>query len=86
MEYLVLGKAVVAPATPNLQEVLTDNVNALMFEPAKPGALEGTLTRLCTDTSLRQRLAQGAADTIDRLELTWVGNARRVTALVKAGA
>ncbi len=86
MEYLVLGKAVVAPATPNLQEVLTDNVNALMFEQAKPGALEGTLTRLCTDTSLRQRLAQGAADTIDRLELTWVGNARRVTALVKAGA
>jgi glycosyltransferase involved in cell wall biosynthesis len=86
MEYLVLGKAVVAPATPNLQEVLTDNVNALMFEPAHPGALEGALTRLCTDTALRQRLAQGAADTIDRLELTWIGNARRVTALVKAGA
>jgi glycosyltransferase involved in cell wall biosynthesis len=82
MEYLVLGKAVVAPATPNLLEVLTDNVNALMFEPAQPGALEGALTRLCTDTALRQRLAQGAADTIERLGLTWLNNARRVTALV----
>lgn len=86
MEYLVLGKAVVAPATPNLLEVLTDNVNALMFEQAQPGALEGALTRLCTDASLRHRLAQGAADTIDRMDLTWIGNARRVTALVEAGA
>lgn len=86
MEYLVLGKAVVAPATPNLLEVLTDNLNALMFEPTQPGALEGALTRLCTDAPLRQRLAQGAADTIDRLNLTWVGNARRVTALAEAGA
>ena len=85
MEYLVLGKAVVAPATPNLQEVLTDDINALMFEQALPGALESALTRICTDTSLRQRLAQGAADTIDRLDLTWIGNARRVTALVEAG-
>ena len=85
MEYLVLGKAVVAPATPNLQEVLTDDINALMFEQALPGALESALTRICTDTLLRQRLAQGAADTIDRLDLTWIGNARRVTALVEAG-
>ena len=82
---MVLGKAVVAPATPNLQEVLTDDVNALMFEQALPGALESALTRICTDTLLRQRLAQGAADTIDRLDLTWIGNARRVTALVEAG-
>lgn len=86
MEYLVLGKAVVAPATPNLQEVLTDNVNALMFDPAQPGALEGALTRLSSDASLRQRLAQGAANTIDRLELTWAGNARRVIALAESGA
>ncbi|EKD97223.1 MAG: Glycosyl transferase group 1 [uncultured bacterium] len=66
--------------------MLTDNVNALMFDQAQPGALEGALTRLCSDTSLRQRLAQGAANTIDRLELTWIGNARRVIARVESGA
>ncbi len=84
MEYLVLGKAVVAPATPNLLELLTDGVNALMFEQARPGALESALSRLCTDVPLRQRLGRGAADTIDRLDLTWVGNARRVAALIGA--
>lgn len=84
MEYLVLGKAVIAPATPNLQEVLTDGVNALLFDEAQSGALEDVLQRLCSDSVLRERLAQGAADTIDRLELTWLGNARRALSLVQA--
>jgi glycosyltransferase involved in cell wall biosynthesis len=84
MEYLALGKATVAPAVPNLQEVLTDGVNALLFQEGVPGALEAALTRLCEDDALRQRLAQGAHDTIDRLELTWRGNACRVVAMVQA--
>ena len=83
MEYLVLGKAVVAPATPNLQEVLTHELNALLFDEAEAGALERTLGRLCHDTALRERLARGAADTIDRLGLTWLGNARKAMALLE---
>lgn len=81
MEYLVLGKAIVAPATPNLQEVLADGINALLFQETREGALEETLSRLCGDTALRNHLAQGAHDTIDRLNLTWLGNARRVVGL-----
>lgn len=83
MEYLVLAKAVIAPATPNLQEILTDGVNALLFDEARSGALEQALQQVCSDEPLRHRLAQGAADTIDRLELTWQGNARRVIGLVE---
>ena len=86
MEYLALGKAVVAPATPNLLEVLTHDLNALMFDEAGQGALEAALTRVCTDAPLRERLADGAARTIDRLDLTWLGNARRVAGLVEAAA
>lgn len=82
MEYLVLGKAVVAPATPNLQEVLTDGVNALLFNEAEAGALEKALDRLSRDGALRNRLAQAAADTVDRLDLTWQGNARKALSLV----
>ena len=33
-----------------------------------------------------ERLADGAARTIDRLDLTWLGNARRVAGLVEAAA
>ncbi|MCW5652270.1 glycosyltransferase family 4 protein [Hydrogenophaga sp.] len=86
MEYLVLGKAIVAPGTRNLREVLTHDVNALLFEESNPAGLEQVLTRLCADAALRARLAQGAADTIDRLNLTWVGNARRVVELARAAA
>ena len=84
MEYLVLGKAVVAPNTPNLLEILTHQTNALLFDDAQPGTMEAALTRLCTDATLRARLAQGAFETIDRLNLTWVGNAQRVVSLAKA--
>lgn len=84
MEYLALGKAVVAPATPNLMEVLTHGLNALLFEEQGRGALEAALTRVCRDAELRERLGEGSANTIDRLELTWTGNARRAVALAQA--
>ncbi|MGE5384597.1 MAG: glycosyltransferase family 4 protein [Betaproteobacteria bacterium] len=83
MEYLVLGKAILAPSTPNLREVLVDGNNALLFEDGVPGALEAALARLCADSELRQRLAEGARATIARLDLTWTGNARRVIALAE---
>lgn len=81
MEYLVMGKAIVAPRTPNLLEVLTDNENALLFDDDAPQGFETALTRLCADAALRERLAQGARATIARLDLTWDGNARRVVEL-----
>lgn len=80
-EYLALGKAIVAPRQPNLEEVLQDGENALMFSPSDPGALEAALQRLCEDTALRQRVAEGARASIPQQGLTWRGNAQRVVAL-----
>lgn len=78
MEYLVLGKAIVAPSEPNLLEVLTPGENALLFDAQQSDGLERALTCVSSDAALRDRLAQGARQTIHRLELTWAGNARRV--------
>ncbi len=86
LEYLALGKAIVAPREPNLVELLTDDDNALLFDAAQPGALEAALRQLCADGVLRERLAGGARATIARLNLTWVSNARRVAALADAAA
>ena len=85
MEYLVLSKAIIAPSEPNLQEVLTDGDNALLFDNATPGHFEAALTRLCADAALREKLAQGAYQTIARLDLTWMGNARRAVNLILKG-
>lgn len=85
MEYLVLGKAIVAPREPNLLEVLRDGDNALMFAAGEAGGLEQSLLRLCSDQTLRQRIAAGARATIGRLDLTWQANARRVVELAGQG-
>lgn len=82
-EYLALGKAVVAPATPNLVEVLTQDHNALLFDPAEPQAFEAALQRLSTDVALRERLGAAARASIAEQGLTWQHNARRVITLTR---
>ncbi|MFT3847194.1 MAG: glycosyltransferase family 4 protein [Propionivibrio sp.] len=81
MEYLVLGKAIVAPRTPNIMEILEDGDNAAMFDENVEGCFEQTLTQVCRDAELRLRLSHRARETIDRRQLTWIGNAQRVTSL-----
>lgn len=81
MEYLVLGKAIIAPRTPNLLEILTDGQNASMFDESIPGSMEKTLTNLCRNQEFRERLSISSRETIQRLELTWRGNAKRVVSL-----
>ena len=87
MEYLYLGKAIVAPSEPNLMEVLTHDENALLFDARRADGLEIALETLCADSKLRQRLSAGARQTIDTQKLTWRGNAAKVIDLVaKRGA
>lgn len=80
-EYMVLGRAIIAPAQPNLLEVLTDGENALLFDPAVPDALEVALARVLSDPALRSRLGEGARRTIEARQYTWDGNAQRVIEL-----
>jgi glycosyltransferase involved in cell wall biosynthesis len=83
-EYLALGRAVVAPREPNLEEVLTDGTNALLFDSTVPGSLQAALDALCNDAVLRAHIAAGAARTIADLGLTWKANAARVVRLADA--
>ena len=80
-EYLALGRAVVAPRVPNLMEILVDTENALLFDPATPGALESVLERLSADANLRERLGQTARNSIQQRGFTWRGNAQRIARL-----
>lgn len=80
-EYLALGKAIVAPKCPNIEEVLDHEQNALLFDESLKDSFESTLTRLCTDAGLRQDIGRSAGETIGRLGLTWTRNAGRVVEL-----
>jgi glycosyltransferase involved in cell wall biosynthesis len=79
-EYMALGRAIVAPSTPNICEVLSDR-EAVLFDPADPAAFRRAVEQLCHDAGLRARLGKAAREAIDRQGLTWANNARRIVAL-----
>jgi len=81
-EYLAMGRAIVAPASPNIMEVLTDGENAVLFDPGQADGMLRAIERICTDGELRRRVADGARRTIARRKFTWDDNARRVVELL----
>lgn len=83
-EYMALGRAIVAPDQPNIREVLTDGVDALLFDPNDPAHLGARIRTLCGDEALRRRLGAAAARAVDERPFTWDGNARRVVELADA--
>jgi len=82
-EYLAMGRAIVAPASPNIMEVLTDGENAVLFDPRQTHGMLRAIERICSDGELRRRVADGARRTIARRKLTWDNNALRVVELLE---
>ncbi len=83
-EYLAMGRAIVAPDSANIREILAHECNALLFEPGDDAALRGALLRLCDDVELRRRLAAAARATIVERRISWEQNARRAIELLQA--
>ena len=80
-EYLALGKALIGPAQPNIEEILAQDQNAVLFDPNSTASMAAAVDRLCTDRALRERVAANARATITEQKLTWHENALRVVAL-----
>lgn len=80
-EYLALGKAIVAPAQPNIMEILEDNHNAVLFDPSKADGLATAISQLSADDGLRTKVAENARQTILDRRLTWNANSKRVVDL-----
>jgi glycosyltransferase involved in cell wall biosynthesis len=83
-EYMAMARAIVAPASENILEVLEDGSDCLLFPKGDMAAFAATVARLAADAALRERLGQGAAAKIARRNLTWRGNAVRVAALIRS--
>lgn len=77
-EYLALGRAIVAPDTANIREILIHEQSALLFDPGEEEGFLRTVERLLEDPELRARIGQGARQTISEREFTWDANARKV--------
>lgn len=77
-EYMGLGRATIAPDQPNIREVLSDDENALLFEPDNRQSFCHALARLCEDEGLRVRLGRNALKTVIETPYTWAHNAVRI--------
>lgn len=84
-EYLALARPVVAPAKPNITEVVDDGASALLFAPGSTDELAECIRRLHDDPALRARIAARGAALIDERGYDWLANARRVIDVVEAG-
>jgi glycosyltransferase involved in cell wall biosynthesis len=83
VEYMALGKAILAPDQPSITELVENERTALLFEKSNTEALRLGLLRLMTDKALRDRLGSAAAMEVKRRPLTWVSNADHVATALK---
>ncbi len=82
-EYMAMARAIVAPASENILEVLEDGADSILFPKGDMDAFAAAVARLAADAPLRAKLGSGAAEKIARRDLTWRGNAIRVAGLAR---
>jgi glycosyltransferase involved in cell wall biosynthesis len=81
IDCMAARRTIVAPAAPEVRELLQHERTALLFDPTDDGALLRAAARLIADPALRARLCEAAHAELIRRDLTWRGLARRITSI-----
>jgi glycosyltransferase involved in cell wall biosynthesis len=66
LEYMATSRPVVAPRMPNIQDLVTDGVDGVLFQQGSAAALRAALALLADDPERRRRLGEAARATIER--------------------
>jgi glycosyltransferase involved in cell wall biosynthesis len=85
LEYMAMERATVAPRLPNIQDLIDDNADGLLFEPDNEQALSSVLRRLADDPALRLRLGKQARLKVMR-HRNWQRNAEIVVRAITQAA
>jgi starch synthase len=75
-QYFAAGRPILAPRSPDTQELLTDGVNAGLVEPGNVDDALAFIRRVTTDEADWNRLAAGALESSK--ELTWEARGEKV--------
>jgi glycosyltransferase involved in cell wall biosynthesis len=81
-EYMVMAKPVVAGKIGQVEEIIREGENGVLFEPGNIAQLTAALAHLANDPELRRRLGESARAWVYE-ERTWKNNARKVTELAE---
>ncbi|HLH42979.1 MAG TPA: glycosyltransferase family 4 protein [Bryobacteraceae bacterium] len=85
LEYMGLGKAIVAPRQENIEELLDNGRTAVLFQPGDARSMARALRALATDSELRARTGGSALRAIHERGLLWEANARKVIEMSQPG-
>ena len=83
LEYMAMGKAVVAPDMPNIRDIITDGQDGVLFTPENAADLGRCLNWLIAQPEMRASVGQWARKTVES-KRTWQHNAAQVVEIVKA--
>ena len=78
IEYMAAGKAIVAPAQTNVEELIVHGQNGLLFEPHDWKDFTSQVKRLIDNRNLLKEIGRAARETVWNRHLTWTDNAQRV--------
>jgi len=80
IEYLGMGKCIVAIDQANIRELIEDGVTGFLFKNTK--TMASIITKLISNPQLRMITGQKAIESIAKRELLWKGNARKTLSLI----
>ncbi len=81
LEYMALRKSVIAPDMPNIQDIICDSCEGLLFKPGDKESLVNSMLKMLNESELRDSLATNARNKVEQ-ERNWRVNAQTVVSLV----
>jgi glycosyltransferase involved in cell wall biosynthesis len=84
-EYMAAGRAIVASASGQVRDVISDGVDGLLCAPGDVAALAATLESVARDGALRERLGAAARELAVR-EHSWLGRVERILEIAGVGS
>jgi len=82
LEYMAIGKAVVAPDMPNIRDIFEAGEEGLLFREEDEDSLYEVLDRVCRERELRERLGRNARVCVETRR-NWDANARIVESIAE---
>jgi glycosyltransferase involved in cell wall biosynthesis len=86
LEYMGMGKCIIAPDQPNVRELLEDGVSGYLFRPSARDSFKKVLVNAVYHSNGRRSVGQYAYKKIHQERYLWEANAEKVVALVLRNA
>ena len=82
IEYMGMGKCIVAPDQPNIREILRDGENSFLFKPDDQEDLKNVLVKAIESRKIQQRLGNNAYQALLKGKYLWSANADKALNLI----